>query len=45
MFCKNNEQQLSVCHRDANMKYQTHSSSSAQVFFIRLSCFSIVFSM
>ncbi len=27
MFCKNNEQQLSACHHDANMKYQTYSSS------------------
>ncbi len=33
MFCKDNEQQLSACHHDANMKYQTYSSSSSQFFF------------
>ncbi len=30
---QNNEQQFSACHPDANMKYQTYSSSSLQVFY------------
>ncbi len=35
MFCKNNERQLSACHHDANMKYQT--------ILIRMRCFSMLF--
>ncbi len=39
MYCKNNEQQLSDCHYNANMKFQTYSSSSLQIFLFDCTAF------
>ncbi len=43
MFCKNDELQLSACQHNANMKYQTYTSSSSHVFHLITLLFHCVF--